>query len=222
MNKKTTIIICIYLVIWCSFCCSQSISYSEISKKMSIALKNGYAEDVLSVAEEINEGFIKQKDGLKFLKLKVSALCLGGDFMQALTVINENSSIFSNEIELIAAQGILSFWLYGDDHGYFKKIFELFYRSDVNKMKDSEKLLYYYIMTIVSDEQQSNEKVKIRNNSNSDLALAMDMLDKTDKEELIKKPPLGFISYISLPKKADSEKKTVVVIKYTKHVTSFS
>jgi hypothetical protein len=161
-----------------------------LSEEIYNAWQSRDQKQMLAVAEQIKERHINGFDGVRLLKLKLTALTFAGKYLEAFNEINTNTR-FSDNYEFLTAKGLLAERVEINAHQYFNSAFELLKEKPQNAISDGEKVLEIYLAIILG-------KMDIVEN---DLYLSISPEDKDivdyymqlERTELLTVSPLGFI-----------------------------
>jgi hypothetical protein len=184
------------------FSCKQlELDYDSLSEEIYNAWQARDQKHMLAIAEKIKERHINGSDGVRLLKLKLTALTFAGKNLEAFNEINTNTR-FSNNYEFFTAKGLLAERIEFNAYQYFNSAFELLKKKPQNDISDGEKVLEIYLAIILG------KMDIVENDLYQSLSLeGKDIVDyymQLERTELLTVSPLGFIQD-ALPQNTNSK-----------------
>lgn len=179
------------------FSCSPAIAqYSEFANEITSAVKEGDREALILISERITDKHLLEEGGLRYLKLKMTALTFAGDYQNAFVVIDEYVGNFPGNYELLMGQGIIADRIGIDDFDFFTNAYIILKEKSISSKTESELVMEYYLAALLNLKDLNYIQTELLPNLSSDGLIITKHYDSFNKEELLMKPPLGFIATV--------------------------
>ena len=151
-------------------------------------------EPALFVAGEITDEDIRGKDGFRFLKLKLSALTMAGEYAEAYEIISKYLDFFDNNYELLIGQGIVAKQLGMEIIPYLHKAYEQLKNITVYNNEVEIFFTHHLALVLGFSEDQSFVKDLVQNIMEEHKEGIIDFYKNASMDELISFINIGFIA----------------------------
>lgn len=200
MTIRTMYNLILVILVSTMFSCSPAIAqYSDLANEITSAVKVGDREALTLASEQITNDQILKEDGLRYLKLKMTALTFAGEYQNAFHIIDEYITHFPEDYELLIGQAIIANRIGKDAIEYFFKAYNIIKEKSIGSKTEFDLVVEYYLAILLNLEDSIYIQTELLPNLSSDGLDAIEYYNSLNKKNLLLASPIGFVASKPVP-----------------------